>query len=141
MKENFERALKLVLDHEGGYVNDPDDPGGETKYGISKRAYPSLDIKNLTVEQAAGIYWRDYWDACSCDQLAYPMDITVFDTAVNCGCGAAKTIRANSSDFNDFLWNRVEYYLDKVKKNPKLIKYIVGWIRRVIVLYRAYSHK
>ena len=57
-------ALQVVLDdlieREGGYVNDPDDPGGETKFGISKRAYPHLDIKNLTEEHAADIYYNDY---------------------------------------------------------------------------------
>ena len=138
MKENFERSLKFVLDHEGGYVNDLDDPGGETNYGISKRAYPSLDIKNLTVEQAAGIYWRDYWDACSCDKLVYPIDCYVFDTAVNCGCGNAKTIRGNSENANDFLWNRMEYYIDLIKKKPKLIKFLAGWVHRVMELRKTF---
>ncbi len=53
---NFEGALKFTLSWKGGLVNDPNDPGGETKYGISKRAYPELDIANLTLEQAKGIY-------------------------------------------------------------------------------------
>ena len=57
----FKLAIPIVLENEGGYVNDPDDPGGETKYGISKRSYPALDIKNLTVEQATAIYLRDFW--------------------------------------------------------------------------------
>ena len=52
----FKLAIPRVITNEGGYVNDPDDPGGETKYGISKRSYPALDIKNLTVEQATAIY-------------------------------------------------------------------------------------
>jgi len=60
MSDNFERCIAFVLRHEGGYVNDPRDPGGETKYGISKRAYPGLDIKNLTEEQAKEIYRQDY---------------------------------------------------------------------------------
>ncbi|MBI5843910.1 MAG: hypothetical protein HZB23_04475 [Deltaproteobacteria bacterium] len=46
--------------HEGGYVNDPADPGGETRFGISRRAYPNEDIKALTRERAAEIYYRDY---------------------------------------------------------------------------------
>ena len=52
----FSDAVKIVLKHEGGYVDDPVDPGGETKYGISKKAYPFLDIKNLTIKQASDIY-------------------------------------------------------------------------------------
>lgn len=57
----FDLAVGKVLWLEGGYVDDPDDPGGETKYGISKRAYPHLNIKELTREQAVEIYREDYW--------------------------------------------------------------------------------
>ena len=59
----FEECMdRLMSDRiEGGYVNDPNDPGGETKYGISKRSYPSVDIRNLTKEQAKSIYFRDFW--------------------------------------------------------------------------------
>ena len=57
----FLKAFEKVLRHEGGYVNDPLDLGGETKYGISKRSYPHLDIKNLTLDQAKQIYFRDFW--------------------------------------------------------------------------------
>ena len=55
----FEDALDLVLKHEGGYVNHPKDPGGETNYGISKRAYPDLDIRHITEEEVASIYRKD----------------------------------------------------------------------------------
>lgn len=61
MNKNFEMAVNDILLHEGGYINHPTDPGGETKYGISKRSYPNLDIKNLTEEQAVAIYYKDYW--------------------------------------------------------------------------------
>ena len=61
-RERFERLIGFVLAHEGGYVNDPQDPGGETKYGISKRSYPHLDIANLTREEAIAIYRRDWWE-------------------------------------------------------------------------------
>lgn len=57
----FHLAFNHLMKYEGGYVNDPDDPGGETKYGISKRSYPNLDIKNLTEEQAKSIYLREWW--------------------------------------------------------------------------------
>ena len=59
----------FVLKWEGGYTNDPDDPGGETKYGITKRDYPHLDIKKLTIEQAKQIYWKDYWLKGKCDKI------------------------------------------------------------------------
>src|SRR5690606_2973445 len=62
MNELFLHAVEVVLEHEGGYVHDPHDPGGETKFGISKRQYPDLDIANLTREQAIEIYRRDWWD-------------------------------------------------------------------------------
>jgi len=57
----FEDAIGTILKNEGGYVNNPNDPGGETKYGISKSSYPNVDIKNLTVEGATAIYRRDFW--------------------------------------------------------------------------------
>ena len=62
MKTTFDEIIDVVLEHEGGYVNDPTDTGGETKYGISKRAYPDEDIKELTVERAKELYKKDYWD-------------------------------------------------------------------------------
>ena len=64
---SFAKSLNFVLKWEGEYSNDPSDPGGETKYGISKRAYPELDIKSLTKEDAARIYYRDYWQPLDCD--------------------------------------------------------------------------
>jgi lysozyme family protein len=85
----FERALQFVLKHEGGYVNDPRDPGGETKYGISQRAFPGLDIKNLTVEQAGEIYRAQYWLRIRGDELPAGIGLLAFDMAVNMGCTAA----------------------------------------------------
>jgi len=79
---NLEKALTLVFGAEGGYVNDPQDPGGETKYGISKRAHPNVDIKNLTMADAAGIYAAEYWNVPRCDDWAWPLCAYVFDTAV-----------------------------------------------------------
>ena len=81
----FERALHFVLAEEGGYVNDPADPGGETNFGISKRAYPLWDIAGLTREQAAQLYRRDYWDVLSCEQLPPAIALIVFDAGVNQG--------------------------------------------------------
>lgn len=81
----FNNAFNLVLINEGGYVNDPHDTGGETKYGISKKAYPNIDIKNLSLEQARTIYHRDYWQRCNCEFLPDALSVAVFDYAVNSG--------------------------------------------------------
>ncbi|KEQ19185.1 glycoside hydrolase family 108 protein [Endozoicomonas numazuensis] len=85
----FEIAITFVLGEEGGYVDDPKDRGGATSFGISQRAYPDLDIKSLTVEQAKAIYYQDYWQPCQCDLLPAAVACVVFDTAVNMGKGAA----------------------------------------------------
>ena len=87
----FNNAFNLILINEGGYVNDPRDKGGETKYGISKKAYPNIDIKNLSLEQARAIYHRDYWQRCKCEFLPDALSVAVFDYAVN--SGGRKAIR------------------------------------------------
>jgi lysozyme family protein len=56
MRESFDAAISFVLSHEGGYSFDENDPGGETRWGISKRSHPNEDIKNLTVDRAKEIY-------------------------------------------------------------------------------------
>lgn len=83
----FDDAFAKLIGHEGGYVNDKRDPGGETKFGISKRAYPDVNIASLTIEQAKVIYKRDYWDRARCDELPPVVSFQVFDTAVNSGIG------------------------------------------------------
>ena len=85
----FNEAVETIFKHEGGYVNIPSDPGGETKYGISKRQYPSIDILNLTKDQAKRIYRNDYWNACSCGSMPQTIALAVFDSAVNQGVRAA----------------------------------------------------
>ena len=88
---DFHRAVQIILDHEGGYVDHPDDPGGATNFGISQRAYPLIDIKNLTKKEAVDIYRRDFWDACRCDEINWPLNLYLFDSAVNQGVGTAIT--------------------------------------------------
>lgn len=83
----FDRTLKFIMKWEGGekITRDPIDPGGTTKFGISQRAYPSLNIEELTHEQAAEIYRKDYWLKGRCDQLPDPVNIAHMDACVNCG--------------------------------------------------------
>lgn len=138
MISNFDRALKFVLEHEGQYSNNPEDPGGETKWGIARRKHLEIsaqDWANFDVTKAAAIYRSQYWDACHCDQLAYPIDICTFDTAVNCGVGAANKLRANSNGPVDFLFNRIEYYVSLKGDAPD------GWFQRVVDLYKQFVRK
>ena len=86
---SFSSVIEMVLHHEGGYVNHPSDPGGETKYGISKRAYPDVNIAELTEEDAASIYKRDYWDRIKGDDLPFGVACAVMDYAVNSGISRA----------------------------------------------------
>jgi lysozyme family protein len=86
---NFDTAFEKLIGHEGGYSNNPHDPGGETKFGISKRSYPALDIAALTLAEAKAIYRRDYWDRAQCDRLPPDLAFDLFDAAVNSGIGQA----------------------------------------------------
>jgi len=86
---SFDEAFMRLLGHEGKYVNNPKDPGGETNFGISKRAYPDMDIKALTLDDAKAIYRRDYWDRAQCERLPPALAFQVFDGAVNSGIGTS----------------------------------------------------
>jgi lysozyme family protein len=82
---NFDQAFTRLLGHEGGYTIGVGDPGGETNWGVSKRSYPDVDIKALTVEGAKAIYQRDFWDASRCADMPPELRFTLFDAAVNSG--------------------------------------------------------
>lgn len=85
MADLFDKYIERILGHEGGYVNNPKDPGGETKWGISKRAYPNVDIKNLTREDAIAIYRKDHWVATQINLLPTGLSFQVLDAAINHG--------------------------------------------------------
>ena len=93
MKSNYEHCLKTILHHEGGYVNHPEDPGGETNLGVTKRVYEehggTKDMKDLTVEDVAPIYKKGYWDRMKCDEIPNGLDLCLFDFGVNAGPGRA----------------------------------------------------
>lgn len=147
---NFYKAVEFVLKHEGYYSNDLKDPGGETKFGISKRAYPNLDIKNLTREQAIDIYKRDYWDKLP-DGLSKNVHGALFDCAVNTGISRAiKLLQAAVKVKPDGAWgSKSALALHKLDVNEVLIRFSTerimfysalstfnrfgkGWINRVI---------
>lgn len=88
MTLTFDQAFDRLIGHEGGYVNHPNDPGGETKFGISKRSYPSLNIANLSREMAKAIYLKDFWMPLG--EEAHPaIKYQAFDFAVNSGIQTA----------------------------------------------------
>lgn len=145
---NFDIAFDRLIGHEGGYVNNPADPGGETKFGISKAAYPTVNIARLTVDDAKAIYKRDYWDKLG---DAHPaVKFQVFDFAVNAGIGTAirklqssigvaddgrwgpvSAAKLASMDINDVMMNfaseRLMYYTALTTWD----KFGKGWTRRV----------
>lgn len=103
MKANFESALAAVLKHEGGFVNHPDDPGGMTNLGVTKKVWEewvghNVDekaMRALTPAQVAPMYKAKYWDKIRGDDLPEGVDYVVFDAAVNSGPGrAAKWLQA-----------------------------------------------
>jgi len=91
--ENWIKSLEAILHHEGGYVNHPKDPGGETNLGVTKRVYEDFggtkDMKDLTREDVEPIYKKNYWDRVKGDQLPAGLDLCVFDFGVNAGTGRA----------------------------------------------------
>jgi lysozyme family protein len=148
---SFDRAVAHVLAWEGGTVNDPRDRGGLTRYGISRLAYPDLDITHLTEADARAIYKRDYWNKLQCDSLPEQVAFALFDCAVNVGVEQAtkilqralgiradgvlgpETMRAAKSPdtvkvVRDFTLERMQFYMS-------LSTYSVfgkGWLRRSI---------
>lgn len=159
MNETFDRALGFVLEREGGLVNNPSDPGGLTKWGISKRSYPDLDIENLTREQAAEIYKKDYWARCRCDDLPGPVAFVVFDEAVNQGPGAAikdlqkalgvsadgvigpmtmKAVEGMSTYdlLEGLVAERMFRYVTTLNSSPWLYKFAKGWVNRCVACMR-----
>lgn len=98
MKENFAAALAAVLTHEGGRVDDPQDPGGRTAFGVTQRVYdearrdsglPPRDVWKIGQDEVAAIYRSRYWDAVKGDALPAGVDYAVFDFAVNSGVARA----------------------------------------------------
>ncbi len=153
----FDQAVEFVLREriEGGYVNDPRDPGGETKYGISKRAYPKEDIKGLTRDRAIEIYKRDYWDAQRCDKLPPKLAIALFDCAVNQGGSIAPQLlqrglgvaadgiigpvtqrAAHEAEQDDALIQFIGWRLRRYAFTANASVYMRGWANRMLELHR-----
>ncbi|MBW2091588.1 MAG: hypothetical protein JRI34_05630 [Deltaproteobacteria bacterium] len=158
MDDKFNKAVEKLLKLEGGYVNDPKDPGGETKFGISKRSYPDVDIANLTEDEAIEIYRRDWWEKYGYGLIEYDrLAEKVFDLAVNMGPRTAhgflqvaviltggekihadgiigpKTIAAmNSHPARRFLLARLRLLAIKHYVNLGNPRFLTGWIKRAL---------
>jgi lysozyme family protein len=99
---NFDDSFAKLIGNEGGLVNNPADPGGQTKYGISKRSYPGEDIPSLTLERAKYLYQRDFWGPAGCDALPDALKFEMFDAAVNMGLRpAVKLLQLACGSFAD----------------------------------------
>ena len=158
MLTKFDDIIDIVIKHEGGYVNDPKDLGGETKYGITKRFYHNVDIKNLTVEEAKQIYYDDYWVKNKVPQMPDNLKHIYFDMCINQGKGTAVKVlqRAVNSKGGDLEVDgglgpktieainkykpcdnrtrcyRLKHYYDLVNKKPEQEKFLFGWCRRAL---------
>ena len=154
MSHAFDNAFQRLLSMEGGISNVTEDHGGLTKYGISQRSYPNLDIANLTEDQAKAIYKTDFWDALKLDQIIdSSVASAIFDTAVNFGQPKAiriiqgiagvtvdgiigpKTLTAiNSATAPIFIamlvLSRIEHRVDVCLHDPSQKTFIIGWLRR-----------
>jgi len=155
---DFDTAFTRLLGHEGRYVNDPNDPGGETNWGVSKRSYPEADIKNLTREQAKQIYLTDFWRRIHADELYDGVAWQAFDFAVNSGIETAvRKLQSALGVADDGHWGPVtEAAAKKMSETDQIMRYLgkrldymtrlrtwehhgKGWARRIAgnLLYGA----
>ncbi|MAE49991.1 hypothetical protein CMI48_04140 [Candidatus Pacearchaeota archaeon] len=154
------RQVEKVLEHEGGYVNDPNDAGGETKFGISKRSFPETNILDLTKADAIKIYWEYYWQKYKIEMLPVHLQGITFDMVVNKGRRGVKILQEATNSKNkgkkDSLISmdgyigrmtagacehlevdrlvafNVLHYAKLVLNKPTQMKFWFGWFRRAV---------
>ncbi len=110
------------------------DPGGVTKYGIDKRSHPKEDVKNLTLERALEIYWKEYWLANKCDKLPAKLAEVHFNACVNCGPGRAKQFLAVNNNALGYLESHEAFYHRLVAQKSSFKKFLKGWLNRTAAL-------
>lgn len=143
-KELFKKALKFVLDREGGYVNNPNDRGGATNKGITQNTYNSYlkskgqstkDVRNITQAEVEEIYYSRYWLSAGCDKMSPKFAVLCFDTAVNMGVGRVKPFLESCqySDVDVFIIERIRKY-NEFAKTQSQRAFLHGWLNRVFAL-------
>lgn len=140
MTERFKKEIiPWLFKWEGtSYENDPDDPGGATRYGIDQRSHPEEDIRNLTAARASEIYWREYWQKYSCAEYRTPLDWILFNACVNCGWSRArKLLKESGADPRKFLDAQDAFYRRLADARPSSRKFLKGWLRRTADLRRV----
>jgi lysozyme family protein len=134
--ERLKNFWEFLMEWEGRtYEHDPDDPGGETRFGIDKRSHPSVDIKALTEGEAFDIYAKE-WEADGCEKLPSPMAEVFFDTAVNCGLRRANEFLAAFPSARGIIGARETYYRHLAEIHPTMRKFLRGWLNRTAALDR-----
>lgn len=140
----FEKALKFVLEREGGYVNNPKDPGGATNKGITQYTYNSWlklqgkgakDVRNITDAEVKEIYYKNYWLAAKCNTMSAKFAVICFDTAVNMGVGRVKEFLEASqyTDIDAYYLARIQKY-NEFAKNANQRTFLHGWLNRMFAL-------
>jgi hypothetical protein len=143
--ELSKKALKFVLKKEGGYVNDPDDSGGATNFGITQFTYNNYlksqneALKNVKVIQqleVEAIYYNNYWRKVGCPTMHPVFAVLAFDTAINHGPDRVKDFMkaANYADADKFILARIFFYKNLAQRRPKDLKFLCGWLNRVEAL-------
>lgn len=144
---DYERALQFVLRWEGGFVDDPDDPGGRTNRGITQAVYrdwkddPTADVATITMQEVSTIYRDNYW-APLCLDLADPLALVVFDSAVNCGVARTRgwlhksdvATRGTDGAARYVLMQRQLHYENLAETRPRMAKFLHGWMNRLEAL-------
>lgn len=162
MADKFDTFIRRILSHEGGYTDNRNDNGNwtggrvgvgqlkGTKYGIAANTYPTLDIKNLTWDQAAALYRRDFWDASKAGQLPPAVGFQLLDGAVNSGVkqatrwlqraakvaddgilGPASLAAIRAADPNDLVFRFLAERLEFMSGLSSWANFGKGWARRI----------
>ena len=138
MRENFNKAFELTIGLEGKPSNDPRDSGGFTIWGLARKWHPEIN-ENTPIEYAKEVYLNQYWIPNDCDKVPYPMDICLFDSAVNPqndpkipGSGNNELLSQNPENWQDYMMLRMARYMRR--SQPEFVK---GHIFRVLKLYQA----
>jgi lysozyme family protein len=171
MNNRFLDIYRIVMEYEGGYVNHPNDPGGETYKGISRRAHPNwegwkfIDQKKPVPESLVQKFYHDnYWTRLRCEEMPFPVGEYLFDFGVNAGIARAvitvqralnvkvdgvlgsvtiEAIQKQDSQklMYELLKERVGYYTTITMQNSRFQVFFLGWIRRTIEVFERLMTK